>query len=72
MDTGSELQPGGGREPVVVVVEDDLDSVSQVEVRALLLDYFHGHDSVASDLRLAFGCSGAFPDDGTAGHRGGE
>ena len=65
------LQLGGGREPVVVV-EDDLDGVSQVEERALLLEYFHGHDSVASDLRFAFGCSGAFSDDGTAGHRGGE
>ena len=48
------LQPGGGREPVVVA-KDDLDGVSQVEERALLLDYFHGHDSVASDLRFAFG-----------------
>ena len=43
----------------MVVVEDDLDGVSQVEERALLLEYFHGHDSVASDLRFAFGCSGA-------------
>ena len=65
------LQPGGGREPVVVA-KDDLDGVSQVEERAVLGDYFHGDVPPAPDLLLTFGRSGASPDYGAAGHGGGE